>query len=224
MKINPGYAGDPIYLSENSKVVDIGSGHNPLSEATLCIERDVGSSDDRGGRVVIIPNCDLMVADVETGIPLPSKSFDFVHASHILEHMKDPISFCDEMGRIGNSGYIETPNPIIDYLHNDRTVHRWYIFKERNGGLIFIEKRYTRIFNPRRLTHLIDILEYNVFFPTRYHWQSEIKCRMGTGMWDILFNAQIPEIKIRIVPDTPIDRILCRIFGDYKFLRWRCNR
>ena len=44
------------------------------------------------------------------------KEFDFVVASHILEHVEDPVNFCKELVRIGKRGYIEVPTPLWDNL------------------------------------------------------------------------------------------------------------
>ena len=70
-------------LADDAIIADIGSGHNPLPEATYCI--------NRGRPVMVIPKCKLILADVSDGIPLPDKSCDFVVASHIAEHVDDPI-------------------------------------------------------------------------------------------------------------------------------------
>ena len=43
--------------------------------------------------------------------PFKDKEFDFVIASHILEHVDDPFKFCNELTRIGKRGYIEVPTP-----------------------------------------------------------------------------------------------------------------
>jgi len=46
-------------------------------------------------------------------IPFPDDSFDLVVASHIIEHLRDPIRFCQELVRItkpGGSVYLEAPS------------------------------------------------------------------------------------------------------------------
>jgi hypothetical protein len=50
-------------------------------------------------------------------MPFKDKAFDFVVASHILEHMSDPGKFLKELQRVGKAGYIETPNFIYERLH-----------------------------------------------------------------------------------------------------------
>jgi len=49
-------------------------------------------------------------------MPFKNKAFDFVVASHILEHMSEPEKFLIELQRVGKAGYIETPNAIFERL------------------------------------------------------------------------------------------------------------
>ena len=44
--------------------------------------------------------------------PFPDKTFDFVVCSHLLEDVRDPITVCRELCRVGKAGYIETPSRI----------------------------------------------------------------------------------------------------------------
>ena len=42
--------------------------------------------------------------------PFDDNQFDFVVCSHTLEDVRDPVSVCAEMARVGKAGYIETPS------------------------------------------------------------------------------------------------------------------
>ena len=55
----------------------------------------------------------LIVGDV-TALPFQSGSFDYVYASHVLEHVDSPTSACREVMRVGHAGYIETPSPFLE--------------------------------------------------------------------------------------------------------------
>jgi ubiquinone/menaquinone biosynthesis C-methylase UbiE len=169
MIIRPGYARVSFELADDAIIADIGSGHNPLPEATYCI--------DRGTPVMVIPKCKLILADVSDGIPLPDKSCDFVVASHIAEHVDDPIAFCRELSRIGKEGYIETPSPWQEWLNNQQC-HKWLVSND-NGTLVFTRKTKFRKKPPNKIVYLIaDLIEYNVFKQTTYHWKGEIKSRI----------------------------------------------
>ena len=49
-------------------------------------------------------------------MPFPDKSFDFIIAFHVLEHMSDPKSFLSELQRVGKAGYIEVPSGLFERL------------------------------------------------------------------------------------------------------------
>ena len=49
-------------------------------------------------------------------MPFKDKTFDFVLAFHVLEHMRDPAAFLRELCRVGRAGYIETPSVLFERL------------------------------------------------------------------------------------------------------------
>jgi glycosyltransferase involved in cell wall biosynthesis len=76
--------------------VDMGGGINPLSGYLVI--------DQEGGDI----NCDL-----NDGIPLPDNSVGVLHASHVIEHLKDPLKTMSEIHRVlahGGWAFIEVPS------------------------------------------------------------------------------------------------------------------
>jgi ubiquinone/menaquinone biosynthesis C-methylase UbiE len=49
-------------------------------------------------------------------LPFADKAFDFVVASHVLEHSTDPARFLDELQRVARAGYIETPHAFLEQI------------------------------------------------------------------------------------------------------------
>ena len=47
-----------------------------------------------------LPNATYLVANVESGIPLPSKSIDLVHSSFLIDHISDLSKFFSEVNRV----------------------------------------------------------------------------------------------------------------------------
>ena len=90
------------------RVLDIGSGHNPFHGATHLLEIDLQEGRERGGQQVHVPeSATLTVGDI-SALPYRTGSFDYVYASHILEHV-DPIvasgGHASWSGRVcGNAG------------------------------------------------------------------------------------------------------------------------
>jgi hypothetical protein len=178
MIIKPGYAGITYELPDDTIIADLGYGHDPVRGATYYIDRDLEVSADRGGRAAAtVPPDKFIPADLSRGIPLPDNSCDFVVASHILEHMGDPVSLCREMERVGKAGYIETPG-IVQELCNNKAVHHWFVTKL--GGTIYMLRKpkwYQSVEYMVPMYFPVKILLY-LFRQTCYHWQGKIDVRV----------------------------------------------
>ena len=78
---------------------------------------------------------------ISARLPYCNGAFDFVYCSHVLEHVTDPASACEELMRVGRRGYIETPTRMSDIMFNYthlRDHHRWHV--NRIGTtLVFME-------------------------------------------------------------------------------------
>ena len=58
---------------------------------------------------------DYIDIDIDvTPLPFDNKSFDFVYSRHTLEDIQNPDFVMREIVRISNSGFIETPSPLIE--------------------------------------------------------------------------------------------------------------
>lgn len=72
-------------------------------------------------------------------LPFDDHEFDFVIASHIVEHIPETDKVLGELMRVARAGYIETPTPFLDNLvaGNDRK-HKWWVtFDDMSQRLIF---------------------------------------------------------------------------------------
>lgn len=176
MILKLGRTGIKYEVADDAVVADIGSGNLPLKDATISVDRDVGVSPDRDNNTLVLPDNELILCDMEKGIPLPDKSCDFVYAAHILEHMKDPAAFCNELSRIGKEGYIETPGFWQD-VFRPCLAHRNYVV--RVGNTLVIRKIQRTQFVPERrfLIWAFDIIRHNIFqsMETRYFWKDKIR-------------------------------------------------
>lgn len=98
-------------VGENAIVLDVGSGGNPHPRSDVLLDRLTGS-EHRCGNPMLIDR-PAVIGDA-TKLPFKDKSFDFIIASHILEHMPNPEVFLSELQRVGKAGYIETPNFVCE--------------------------------------------------------------------------------------------------------------
>ena len=95
-------------------VLDVGSGGDPFPRSDVLLDRLTGDA-HRNGEAMLIDR-PAIFADA-CNMPFIDKAFDFVVASHILEHMANPTKFLAELTRVGRAGYIETPNAVFERLH-----------------------------------------------------------------------------------------------------------
>ena len=100
-------------VGPNDLVLDVGSGNSPYPRSDVLLDRLQGDA-HRCGQALIIDR-PLVLGDAMR-MPFKDKAFDFVVASHILEHMKNPEQFLSELSRVAKAGYIETPNSIGEEL------------------------------------------------------------------------------------------------------------
>jgi hypothetical protein len=121
-------------VKDTGLVLDVGAGGNPYPRSDVLMDRLTGS-EHRCGESMLIDR--PTVFGDASKMPFKDKAFDFVIASHILEHMADPETFLKELQRVGKAGYIETPNALFERLH-PYNIHCLEIIE--NNGVLHIHK------------------------------------------------------------------------------------
>lgn len=119
-------------------ILDIASGNNPFPKATILADRFLDTNLHRSGDLVI-DSRPLVILDIEH-LPFRDKCIDYIHCSHVLEHVENPEQACYEIIRTGKAGYIETPTFMKDALFGwaKQTGHRWYVVVI-NQHIVFFE-------------------------------------------------------------------------------------
>lgn len=168
-------------VNKNSIVLDVGSGGNPHPRSDVLLDRVLGA-EHRSGTPMVIDR--LTVLGDANKLPFKDKSFDFIIASHILEHMENPEIFISELMRVGKAGYIETPNFICERL----TPCLAHCLEIANiDGVLHINKKNNSI--PDLFFFKTNFLNSNsrwkslfykdpFLFHTRYFWTNEIKYKI----------------------------------------------
>mgnify|MGYP001599329996 FL=1 len=90
-------------IDSNALVLDVGSGGNPFGRSDVLLDRLTGDDHRNGEAMMIDRTC---VFGDAGRMPFKDNAFDFVIASHILEHMAQPEVFINELQRVGKAGYI----------------------------------------------------------------------------------------------------------------------
>jgi len=124
-----------LILKKNSNwnILDIGCGYSAHTAATtICDVQDLSS---------YYPNKNFIHLK-EKKLPFQDKEFDFVIASHVIEHIEDVVFFINELQRVSKKGYIELPTKLEDNLvFENKNDHLWQMdFDDVNNKLI-ISKR-----------------------------------------------------------------------------------
>lgn len=126
-------------ICQNDRVLDIGGGHNPFSRADCIVEYDLGNGVHRDGQKISeAARCKIINADLCNGLPFEDKSFDFVFCAHVLEHVSDPETACNEIIRVGKRGFIETPRKFTEFFAGHPS-HQWLV--DTSDNTLIFEKR-----------------------------------------------------------------------------------
>ena len=108
-------------LNKNSnwKVLDIGCGYTAHENATvICDVQDLSN---------FYKNKNFIKLDGKI-LPFKDDEFDFVIASHVLEHVEDVTTFIKELSRVSSKGYIELPTVLEDNLvFENKKDHIWHM-------------------------------------------------------------------------------------------------
>ena len=127
------YIDNLLEQNSNWKILDIGCGYTAHEKATVICDIQDLSNFYKNQRFIKLENKTL---------PFKDKEFDFVIASHVIEHVEDVEYFIKELQRISSKGYIELPSILEDNLvFENKNDHRWHTeFDDVNNHLI-ISKR-----------------------------------------------------------------------------------
>lgn len=228
MRINPG-----------ELVLEVGSGNNPNPRSDILCDRYLHDNAERAGEFGIVIDRPFVVAD-GYHLPFADKTFDYVIASHILEHMSDPVAFVRELMRVSRAGYIETPSAVSERIFG-WDFHHWYISRGKNG--LVLQKKSAGVqfggFFHRLIANQIWFRrffeEHENQFYLKYEWQGSITLtnnvqpttkqqiqRLDRIAWMLLDSAK---------PDVYLDslfflswirrRVIRKIDKEFRRLSWR---
>ncbi len=122
-----------IQKNPNWKVLDIGCGYTANQNATIIADAQDLSNFYTEKNFVQVK---------EKVLPFKNKEFDFVIASHVIEHVEDFEFFIKELERISSKGYIELPSRLGDNLvfENKKDHIWWFLFDDFKHELIASKK------------------------------------------------------------------------------------
>ena len=119
--------------NKNWSILDIGCGYTANENATVIADVQNLSEFYKERKFIKINSEKL---------PFKDNEFDYVIASHVIEHVKDFKSFIKELERISKRGYVELPTRFGDNLIFEN-VHDhiwWFTFDDINNKLLASKK------------------------------------------------------------------------------------
>lgn len=165
-------------VDRRALVLEVGSGGNPYARADVLLD---AYEDTRERHWAPLKADRPTVLGFVEQLPFRDRAFDFVIASHVLEHSTDPDRFLGELQRVARAGYIEVPEAFFERINPYRD-HRLEI-TERQGKLV-IRKKAASVVDPglvelyekRAKTHMTrDLFPSHPFaFHVRFYWQGTI--------------------------------------------------
>ena len=127
------YIQSVLSKNKNWKILDIGCGYSANELATtICDVQDLSKFyKDRN-----------FIKLEKKQLPFEDNQFDFVIASHVLEHVEDYKFFISELERVSKKGYIELPTKLEDNLvFENKNDHLWHMdFDDVNSKLLISNK------------------------------------------------------------------------------------
>jgi len=115
------------------KILDIGCGYRAHPSASVLADAQDLSNYYKEKKFIKIN---------EKKLPFKDKEFDFIIASHVIEHVEDFEFFIKELERISSKGYIELPSRLGDNLvFENKSDHIWWFIYDDDKNKLLVSKR-----------------------------------------------------------------------------------
>ena len=127
------FINNQLKSNPNWKVLDIGCGYSAHKNATIICDVQDLSNFYKDKKFIRLN---------EKTLPFKDKEFDFVIASHVLEHVEDIDFFIKELERVSTKGYIELPTILEDNLvFENKKDHLWHMEFDDNKNELQISNK-----------------------------------------------------------------------------------
>ena len=151
----------------NWKILDIGCGFRAHPNASVIADVQDFSDFYKKKKFIKIK---------EKNLPFKDKEFDFVIASHVIEHVDDFEFFIKELERISSKGYIELPSRLGDNLvFENKTDHKWWFLYDDIKNILLASKK-NQLLDPFITVSLAKNLEmiFRESLVIEIYWENKI--------------------------------------------------
>ena len=159
----------------NWRILDIGCGYRAHKNATIVADTQDLSVFYKNKNFIKISGKKL---------PFKDKEFDFVIASHVIEHVEDFEFFVKELERISSKGYIELPTRLGDNLvFENKNDHIWWFTFDDVNNQIVASKR-NQLIEPFITVSTAKILEriFRESLVIELGWQEKIDYKIDNNI------------------------------------------
>ena len=127
------FVNNVLSKNPNWRILDIGCGYTPSKYANVIADKRDFSKFHKDK---------IFIKIEDKKLPFKDKEFDFVIASHVIEHVDDFEFFIKELERISSKGYIELPSRLGDNLvFENKNDHIWWcVFDDINNQILVSKK------------------------------------------------------------------------------------
>ncbi len=175
------YINNILEKNHDWKILDIGCGYRPHKNASVIADIKDFSDYYKEKKFVQIK---------ENKLPFKDKEFDFVIASHVIEHVEDFEFFITELERISTRGYIELPTKLGDNIvfENEKDHIWWFCYDDINNKLIASKKN--QLIEPFITVATGKIFEkiYRESLVTELIWEEKIEYKIDNSIRQENFN------------------------------------
>jgi SAM-dependent methyltransferase len=163
---------------KDALVLEVGSGGSPYARANVLLDAYEVTRERHW--TPLVADRPTVLGFVEN-LPFRDGAFDFVIASHVLEHSPDPLRFIAELQRVARAGYIETPDAFMERV-NPYHDHRLEV-TVRNNRLIIrkktdwcVDPELVEMYEQRAKSWVAGkaIPNHPFDFHVRYYWSDQI--------------------------------------------------
>lgn len=169
-------------VPKSALVLEVGSGGSPYFRANVLIDAYAETRERHWAPFITDRPSVLGMGEA---LPFRDKSFDFVIASHVLEHSVDPESFLCELQRVAKAGYIETPDAFMERInpywdHRSEVTVRDGVLEVRKKPSWCPEPELVNLYEERAKDLIAgSVIPSNPFtFHTRFYWTDQIPYRV----------------------------------------------
>ena len=175
------FVNETFEKNKDWKILDIGCGYSANRYATILADKQDLSDFYKEKKFVRI---------TENKLPFKDKEFDFVIASHVIEHVESFEIFIKELERISNKGYIELPTRLADNLiFENKDDHIWWFAYDDMRNQLIVSKK-NQLIEPFLNVSTGKLLEkvFRENFVIELGWEEKINYQIDNKLKNVDFD------------------------------------